>query len=124
MTRVRDVWECVHLIYLTVCSRSSGFGYFVQVDRINVKRGKLEEEIEEWDYERKILTNDIGENVDTFIHEKLISDVLLMQFCLNSTYSAYYSMQNVTFEVSTTTSSYYYILFKPSLLSKYLTNGY
>lgn len=35
----------------------------------------------------KILTNDIRENVDTFIHEKFISDILLMQFCLNSTCS-------------------------------------
>lgn len=58
----------------------------------------------------KILTNDIRENVDTFIHEKLISDILLMQFCLNSTRVLFHGKCYVARGIDNTTG-YYYLYF-------------
>lgn len=72
----------------------------------------------------KILTNDIRENVDTFIHEKLISDILLMQFCLNSTRMLFHGKCYVARGIDNNNNQVIiiYILFRTSLLSKYLTN--
>lgn len=70
-----------------------------------------------------MLRNNIHENVDTFIHEKIIRyfiDAILFELSIRSVRVIRNSMQNVTFEVSTTTTSYYHILFRTSLLSKYL----
>lgn len=68
---------------------------------------------------RKMLRNNIHENVDTFIHEKIISDILSMRFCLNFLY-----VVCVLFEIPCKMSRLRYRQQRPVIIIFYLEHRY